>query len=243
MEEKTRLQKIVFRALPAMILVFGALMIVSRFQKGVVFDDTLLKVQATEGGTAYTGKKSGQPLTITVTHPAENTARVEYVLGAEAQEVYTMEYPLEPLRIEHGGTVPGIRVLKDGEPLFEGGYDPDQQQMGWYDKNGAWDWDFGIHYGDRPAAMALDERDVAYFARGPELTFRGSWLGYLGLVALTLLLMLDVRCPELFFNLRYCWHVEDPEPTAYYRAIQETGWVVCPFLLLIGYIIAWREIQ
>lgn len=243
MEEETRLQKIVFRGLIAMILVFGVLMIVSWFQKGVEFDDTLLKVRTTESGTAYTGKRSGQPLTITVTHPAENTTQVEYVLGTETREVYTMEYPLEPLRIEYGGTVPGIRVLKDGEPLFEGGYDPDQQ-MGWYDKNGAWDWNIEVHYSGEPAAAAaLNERNVAYFAQGPELTCRGSWLGYLGLVLLTLLLMLDVHCPEFFFNLRYCWHVENPEPTAFYRAVQETGWVVYPFLLLIGYAVAWREIQ
>lgn len=242
MEEKTRLQKIVFRALLVMILVFGVLMAVSRFQKGVAFDDTLLKVRAAEGRTAYTGKKAGQPLTITVTHPAENTARVEYVLGTETREVYTMEYPLEPFRIERGGTVPGICVLKDGKTLFEGGYDPNQQ-MGWYDKDGSWAWAVEVRYGDEAENAALNERNVAYFARGPELTHRGSWLGYLGMVLLTLLLMLDVHCPEFFFNLRYCWHVEDPEPTAFYRRMQEVGWMVYPFLLLIGYLIAWREIQ
>lgn len=243
MEEHTRLQKIVFRALAVMILVFGALMIVSRFQKGVEFDDTLLKARTTESGTAYTGKKFGQPLTITVTHPAENTAQVEYVLGTDTREVYTMEYPLERIRTEYGDMVPGIRVLKDGEPLFEGGYDPDRQ-MGWYDKNGAWDLDFEVHYGGGPAAAAaLNERNVAYFAQGPELTCRGSWLGYLGLVVLTLLLMLDVHCPEFFFNLRYSWYVENPEPTALYQRAQKVGWAVCPFLLLIGYIAAWREIQ
>lgn len=242
MKEKTRLQKIVFRALPAMILVFGVLMTVSRFQKGVAFDGTLLKVQAAEGGTAYTGKISGQPLTVTVTHPAADTTQVEYVLGTETREVYTMEYPLAQIQTEYGDTVPGIRVLKGGEVLFEGGYDPDRQ-IGWYDENGEWDVGVEVHYGGEPEAPALNERNVAYFAREPELTFRGSWLGYLGLVVLTLLLMLDVHCPEFFFTLRYSWYVENPEPTALYCAVQQIGWAVCPFLLLIGYIWALREIQ
>lgn len=242
MEEKTRLQKIVFRALLAMILAFGVLMIVSRFQKGVAFDDTILKVRTTESGTVYSGRRYQQPLTITVTHLAADTTRVEYVLGTDTREIYTMEYPLAQIRTEYGDTVPGIRVLKGGEVLFEGGYDPDRQ-IGWYDKNGEWDVGLEVHYSRGPAAPALNERNVAYFAREPELTFRGSWLGYLGLVVLTLLLMLDVHCPEFFFTLRYSWYVENPEPTALYCAVQQIGWAVCPFLLLIGYVWALREIQ
>lgn len=245
MEEQTRLQKIVFRALLIMILVFGVLMLVSRLQKGVEFDNTLLKVRTTESSTVYTGMRSGLPLTITVNRPAENTTQVEYVLGADTREIYTMEYPLAQIQTEHGDMVPGIRVLKGGEVLFEGGYDPDQQMgMGWYDENGEWDVGIEFHYSGEPAAQAaLNERNVAYFAQGPELTVRGSWIGYLLLMFLTLLLMLDVHCPEFFFNLRYSWHVENPEPTALYCAVQQVGWVIYPFLLLIGFIWILREIQ
>ena len=77
---------------------------------------------------------------------------------------------------------------------------------------------------------------MAYFARGPELTSRGSWGLYLLITLLTGLLALDVLFPKALFYMNHACDVRDPEPSDFYLAMQKVSWVVYPCLLLGGYI-------
>ena len=236
-EERTRLQKSVLLILAAMILLFGVLNVVSLFRKGVVFEETLLRIQTEEDSTVYSGKVYGDEVSVTV-RPAES--QVEYLVEDRVHDVYAVEYPKGLIPTEYG-SVSGIRILKNDQILFEGGYDPQQEFMRWFDKNG--EWDPGVYFsygtsGGKSAPEALTKWDVMRFLEGPEPVHRGSIGLYLLVVLMTLLLMLDVAYPLVLFKLQHMLDVRDPEPTDFYLGMQRAGWVIYPFLLLAGYLYA-----
>lgn len=239
--ERSRFQKIILLLLVGMIVLFGVLTAVSRADQGVLFGETIWKRTESDGGMVYTGKLPGEgAVVITVTKDGQG-ATVEYASDA-LHEIYRMEYPLPPVQTEHGA-VDGIRILKNGEVLFEGGYDGGE--YGWYDKNGQWDSGIEIITGQDeadPAFIGLHERNVVYFAEGPELTARGSWFLYALMVFFTLLVMLDVAFPTVLFYMQHCCDVRDPEPSDFYLAMQKVSWGVYPVLLLIGYGMALRQL-
>lgn len=241
-EERTRYQKILLLLLAVMIVVFGILTGVSKAHKGVLFDETIFKRSESDSGTVYTGKRFGEGTVVITVTPDDQGATVAYTSDA-LHDIYRMEYPLPPVQTERGA-VDGIRVLKNGEVLFEGGYDGGD--YGWYDKNGQWESGIVVVVGPdgetESAFAALDARDVVYFAQGPEPAARGSWLLYGLMVFLTLLLMLDVAFPTALFYIRHCCDVRNPEPSDFYLAMQKVSWVVYPILLLIGYLWAVRQI-
>ena len=236
-EERTRMQKIILLILAAMILLFGVLNVVSLFRKGVVFEETLLRIQTEEDSTVYSGKVYGDEVSVTV-RPAES--QVEYLVEDRVHDVYAVEYPKGLIPTEYG-SVSGIRILKNDQILFEGGYDPQQEFMRWFDKNG--EWDPGVYFsygtsGGKSAPEELTRWDVMRFLEGPEPVHRGSIGLYLLVVLMTLLLMLDVAYPLVLFRLEHCCDVRDPEPSDFYLAMQKVVWVIYPFLLLAGYIFA-----
>lgn len=236
-EERTRLQKIVLLILAAMILLFGVLNVVSLFRKGVTFEETLLRIRTEEDCTVYSGKVYGDEVSVTV-RPAES--QVEYAVGNRAHTVYTVEYPKGLIQTEYG-SVFGIRILKNDKILFEGGYDPQQEFMRWFDENG--EWDPGVHFsygtsGGKTAPEDLTKWDVMRFLEEPEPVHRGNIGLYFLMVLMTLLLMLDVAFPLALFKLKHRLDVRDPEPTDFYIGMQRAGWVIYPFLLLAGYIYA-----
>lgn len=201
------------------------------------------KVSASPDRTVYSGKAHGDPVTVTVTPGNSSATTVEFIIGDRFHDLCSVEYPLERIQTEHGGTVPGIRVLKNGNLLFEGSYDKDSE-YGWYDRDGAWSpmVDFGIQVGNDPwSGYETTASSVMRFAQGPELTARGSWALYALMVFLTLLAMLAVAFPMTLFYWQHCCDVRDPEPSDFYLETMKIGWVLYPVLLLIGYIWALRQ--
>lgn len=235
-EERSKMQKLLLVILAAMILLFGVLNVVSLFRKGVVFDEHLLRIHETENATVYSGKVHREEVSVTV---RSDLQQVEYRVEDRIQDVYTVEYPLEPIQTEFT-TLNGIRILKNDKVLFEGGYDPKQPHFSWYDKNGEWDpgvtISFGVSSEPERAPQELTKSNVMYFLEGPEVVHRGSIGLYVLMVAMTLLLMLDVAHPLVLFQLQHMLDVRDPEPTEFYLGMQRVGWVIYPVLLLAGYI-------
>lgn len=243
MEERTRFQKIILWVLAVMIAVFGVLNVVSIFRKGVVFDDHLLRVMERTEASIYFGEVHGESVSVKVRRIDTDTAKVEYSIDGKIDDVYTVEYPLEPITTSNGYQVDGICILKNGNVFFEGGYDPDEKFLCWFDKNGEWDAGVSISFsmtGDvETAPRELTKSNVMYFVNGPEIVHRGSLLLYFLMVALTLLAMLDVAHPRALFYLRHCCDVRDPEPSDFYLATQKVAWVIYPVLLLAGYLYVW----
>jgi len=237
MNDLSKLQKGILMTLLAMTVLFAVLTGVVRSQKGVLFRETLLKVEQTAQGTVYEGTIQGVPVRITVTPEGETVTTVEYQAEGQPADVYTMEYPVEPIRTEHG-SVSGVRVLKNGAVLFQGGYDPEQEFLTWFDENGDWDADITITgvYDGYARDLELSKSNVAYFAQGPELTARGSWGYYLLIVLMTALLAFDVWYPTALFYMQHACDVRDPEPSDFYITSQKISWVVYTCGLLIAHI-------
>jgi len=247
-EEKTRLQKMISIILVAMMVAFGVLNLISRLNKGVTFEDALLRRTVAEERTVYSGTAYGEPVTITVSqNDGGNLTEVVYEIGNRIQDVCLLERGLPEIRTHWGGSVEGIRIHKNGALLFEGGYDFDAgtQAPRWYKGDGSTD--VSLYLGVSVTAGSdywrnyeTSPQSVMRFALGPDLVCRGSFGVYLMLVLFTLLLLLDVNHPVALFRLQHCCDVRDPEPTDFYLAMQRVGWVLYPFLLLAGYIVALR---
>lgn len=251
-EQRTRLQKVVLISLAAMATVFAILMIISRLHPGVLFDGALLKPGETADGVTYTGKIRGEKVAISVQTESETVTVVTCEAEGRRSDVYRMEYPLEPILAKEGFAegrmVDGIRITKNGEVLFEGGYDRDvsMDEAAWYDANGQWDpgvvVTFGTGSGEHADSLTLNERNVMAFASGPELTARGSWILYFVMVFFSILVALDAAFPLTMFRLNHMCDVRNPEPSDFYLAMQRIGWVVYPILIFIGYIWALRSL-
>lgn len=244
--ERTRFQKIVLVILAVMAVLFGVLTAVSRAQKGAYFEETLLRPQILAPDvTAYTGKAHGDMVTVTVTRESKTRAAVKFYIEGVLDDVCVVEYPLAPVRTEHGDTVSGVRITKNGALLFEGGYDP-EMPYGWYGLDGELDMDGFVTV--RPGTsdpwngFEVDRSTALCFALGPELEGRGSWGLYFLMLVFTLFVALDAAFPRTMFYLQHCCDVRDPEPSDFYLACQRVGWVVLPLLLLGGYCYALRII-
>lgn len=242
--ERTKLQKIVLLILAAMAVLFAVLTGVSRTQKGAYFEEALLRPSYPAANIAvYAGKAHGTQVDITVTRESETRAAVEFCIEGVLDDVCVVDYPLAPLRTEDGYTVDGVRITKNGKPLFEGGYSA-EAIYGWYDLDGTLDMEgfITVRGGteDPWRGFEVDRHHALRFARGPELESRGSWALYFLLLFLTLLVALDAAFPMTMFYLQHCCDVRDPEPSDFYLACQKAGWVVLPLFLFGGYCYALR---
>lgn len=245
-QERTRFQKIVLAVLAGMAVLFAVLTAVSRTQKGAYFEETLLRQEVSAPNvTVYTGRARGTPVTVTVTRESETRTTAGFHIEGVLAEVCVVDYPLDPIRTERGTMVDGIRITKNGELLFEGGYDP-EDTFGWYRPDGSWD-DTGFitvrgGTSDPWHGFEIGRADALRFAQGPELESRGSWGLYFMVLVFTLFVALDAAFPMTMFYLQHCCDVRDPEPSDFYLACQKALWVLLPFILLGGYCYALRMI-
>ena len=244
MEERSKLQKAVLISMAAMVVLFGVLMVAARFQKGVEFEGGLLRRTETEESVIYNGKVRGEQVEITVRAAGSgNLTEVDFRIGNRIQDDCTLETGLPPIQAEQLGPVEHIRITRNGQLLFEGGYTA-EHDMGWYDLEGNWapfsslEATFrtsGENYWDSYKTSA---GTILAFARGPERTARGSWMLYFTMLLFSGLLALDAAYPLALFRWQHMCDVKDPEPSDFYLGMQRAGWCVYPFLLLIGYNIA-----
>lgn len=250
MRERSRFQKMLLVVLAAMILLFGVLTGVSRGRQGVEFHDALLRVQGTPDNGTYSGTAHGEPVNIVVKRESETEVRVSVCVGEQIEEHWRVEYPLEPIRTEHGGMVPGLRVYQEEQLVFEGGYDPAEHSdvIGHilYDKNGKWTMDasFDIHTSVDDNYWQRYETGVGTvleFAHGPEQTARGSWEMYAMTTLLAALAMVMTAFPQELFVWNHRWYVKDPEPTEFYFQVQTFVSCFLTVMALVFYIIGVRQ--
>ena len=173
------------------------------------------------------------------------TAEKSTVQGLTPHARSAVETGLPPIQADQLGPVEHIRITRNGQLLFEGGYTA-EHDMGWYDLEGNWDpFTMSVSYSstagdDYWEHYETDRGTILSFARGPQLVSRGSWELYFAMLLLSALLALDAAFPLVIFHWQHMCDVKDPEPSDFYLGMQRAGWCVYPFLILIGYIIALR---
>ena len=239
--ELTRFQKLILAILAGMLVLFGALMAAFRARPGVTFEEGLLRITEEEGRTVYSGRARGEPVTIAVSWPTNFETDVEFTIGNRFHDVCTVLYPLEPIRTEHGDTVGGIRVTKNGAVLFEGGCDP-ETEYGWYGTDGAW-LPFnvleirGYSGGDPWSGYETTAGTIARFAFGPETAARGDPALFALAVFFSFMLAAGVVFHKTLFRWRH-WAARDPEPTEDYLALERIGWALAAVIVAGVYIAA-----
>ena len=246
MEKRSVLQKAVLISVAAMAVAFAILTFAFHRMKGAEFEGGLLRVSAQADdpvAAVYAGKVQGERVKITVGAAGEHLTEVTVRVGEYVHDVCTLETGLPPIQTEEMGPIEHLRITRNGQLIFEGGYTA-EHEMGWYDLEGNWapfsgletvfktngenDWD----------SYKTSAGTILAFARGPELTSRGSWLLYFAMLLLSGLLALDAAYPLALFRWQHMCDVKDPEPSDFYLEMQRAGWCIYPFLLLIGYNIA-----
>ena len=248
MEKRSVLQKVVLISVAAMAVLFGILTLISHVRKGVEFEGGLLRRTETEESVIYNGKVQGERVKITVTDcPDEQRTAAEVQVGDRVRDEGVVETGLPPIQADQLGPVEHIRITRNGQLLFEGGYTA-EHDMGWYDLEGNWDpFTMSVSYSstagdDYWEHYETDRGTILSFARGPQLVSRGSWELYFAMLLLSALLALDAAFPLVIFHWQHMCDVKDPEPSDFYLGMQRAGWCVYPFLILIGYIIALRAL-
>ncbi len=241
--ELTRLQKILLAILAGMLVVFSGLMAFFRTHPGVLFEEALLKIEERDGQVLYIGRAHGDPVRIAVTWVSNFQTNVEFTIGERFHDVCEVVYPTEPIVSEDFGgvTVDGILVRKNGETIFEGGYD--RENGYWFDQDGNWGPMFGIGFsGSDPwQGFEVTERLAARFAFGPETSAHGHPGLFSLAVFLTAVLALEIVFYETLFRWRH-WGARDPEPSEGYLVLERAGWVVFTGAVAVAYIVALVEI-
>lgn len=225
MKSRSKFQKIMLLILAGMLLVFSVLLAITRAHKGVEFEDALLDVAEDANKTHYSGWVHDEYVGIIVTRDGATTT-VTYCIGARSEDVYTVETGLPAVKTSFNRYLPGVRISRGTEIVFEGGWDADYADDFFiggmlYDQNG------------EPTALPLLElhdtiagdywynwqpslSSVLYFVRGAELTARGDLTGFAMSVVLLGMAALLTAFPTELFHLKYRWDVKDPEPTEFY---------------------------
>ena len=244
MEERSKLQKAVLISMAAMVVLFGILTLISHVRKGVEFEGGLLRRTETEESVIYNGKVRGEQVEITVRAAGSgNLTEVVVQVGDRVHDVCAVETGLPPIQADQLGPVEHIRITRNGQLLFEGGYTA-EHDMGWYDLDGNWDpFTMSVSYSstagdDYWEHYETDRGTILSFARGPQLVSRGSWMLYFTMLLFSGLLALDAAYPLALFRWQHMCDVKDPEPSGFYLEMQRAGWCIYPILLLIGYNIA-----
>ena len=243
--ELTRFQTILLAVLAGMLVFFGVLMVIFRTHPGVLFEESLLKITEENGQTVYIGKAHGEPVTITVSWPTNFETDVEFTIGDRFHDVCQVFYPTERIQTERGDSVGGILVTKNGETLFEGGYDP-EDEFGWYDQSGEWEPSASLQIrgytgGDPWSGYETTAGGAVRFAFGPETAARGDPALFGVAVFLTAFAAVYILFWRTFFRWRH-WAARDPEPSEGYVYFEQIGWAVLTAVIAIVYVIALSEI-
>ena len=243
--ELTRFQKILLAVLAGMLVFSGVLMAVFRAHPRVLFEESLLKITERDGRTVYGGKAHGTPVTIAVTYPTNFETDVEFTIGTDIHDICQVFYPTERIQTERGNSVGGILVTRNGETLFAGGYDP-EDEFGWYDQSGEWEPSANLQIrgyigGDPWSGYETTAADAVRFAFGPETAARGDPALFALAVFLTAFAAVYVLFWKTFFRWRH-WAARDPEPSEGYLYFEQIGWVVLTAVIAVVYVIALSEI-
>lgn len=225
------------RLLKGIILAFLAaaliLYFIVFFTRGAEFDDTFLKKEVVSSDAHYMGKNMYGSIHITVKglKDVHRSAEVIFRLPNDINRRYTVNFQ-DPKNWDAG-----IENIKgeDGSIVFEGEYRKDRDFM--VDKNGELWLDYNarvMKYGESPynEDYKISLKNVADFAYSAKDITRGNY----GLLVLALFFLaitiIDIKYPMLFFNLKYSFSVENPQPSDTYLALQKISWVAYPVIAL-----------
>ena len=237
--ERSTYQKVLLCLLAAMAVLFAVLTAVSRTHEGVAFRDELLTIGEEGSQTVYSGTLYGDSITI-ICREENGTKLVDFDAPGHYTAHCRVEFPEGTITTEYGDAVPRIRILRNDEVLFSGGYDPTaDDHLRYFSEDGTFTIEPSISIytsgGDPWYHFELSVYDIMCFAMGPETSVRGSWAGYFIALLLTVIGALLTAFPETVFYLSHCLSVQDPEPTDFFYFTHKLGSILFAAIVLFLY--------
>ena len=192
--ERDLYQKIILGIYLAMAVIFAICIAISRANGGVLFRDALLEVSQQGSTTVYSGTVYSTNVTIT-SREENGTKYVNFSADGEYYAACRVEYPGGTIQTEYGEEVDRIKIIRDDEVLFSGGYDPTPTVNNWahyYNEDGTWDMStIAVVHGYTSSnpwnGFEFDRADIMRFAHGPARSAYGSWgFWFLALIAVAI---------------------------------------------------------
>lgn len=204
------------------------------FQKGIVFEDTFLKLSKEEDGYQFQGSAYGEKIEIVVSGDIESMkhATVSYRIGETIDHTYLINAVDQTI----GDTY--IEIYEEEVMLFQGYYSPNSFLL---DKNRDVYMDDFLNVDIIAGGEEISPFDDKYqisknhiidtvFKENVEN--RGNEMMLFIAIIVLILYAIDAINPLFFFNLKHAWDVKNPEPSDYYLFMQKISRIIIPFIIL-----------
>jgi hypothetical protein len=212
------------------------------FSTGVYYEGAFLKKTVGINECYYKGQNKYGNITVTVKGQInkDNSALVSYAYPYSINRQYTVNFK------DSNNWDFGIENIQDssGNILFEGEYRKNDNYL--YDKTGKPLLEdnlraiIGNKFPHQDYQLSL--KNVADFATCSNDAIRGKYTSLILAVLLFIFTLIDIKDPLFFFQLKYRWDVNNPEPSDFYEVMQKISWCVNPIFivyLMIASLINW----
>lgn len=236
-------QKVILCIYLAMAVIFAIWTAISRSNDGVLFWETLLEVSEQGSTTVYSGTVYTTPVTIT-SREKNGTKFVNFSADGAYYANCRVEYPEGTIKTEYGTEAPRIKIIRNDEVLFSGGYDPDPEinpHAKYFNEDGTWNMDtmVSVHaYGSGNPwyNYEFELSEIVRFSGSPKTTAYGNWGIYFLALFIAAIGALLTSYPNTLFFLEHFLSVQDPEPTDFYYFCHKIGSVLYVGMTFFVYI-------
>ena len=231
-------RKLWYKIIMGIAIVLSILYFKVFFTYGVRYDNVFLKKETVEEETQYTGRTSGKKMVIKVKKlsPGGDEFHISYDIGNKTAKTYVVSFGASN---QQGQEV----VIKDERDMtwFEGRYD--EGNMFLLDQNdrpvfGALRVLVGDEYGTEWPAPASDPHGMIKIVKGEDNSIRGRITPFILALIILGINLIDMAFPTFFFELKYSFAVDNPEPSDFYRSTQKISWYVINLVVIIMLITA-----
>lgn len=242
-----RFQKGILLFMIGMAVVFFAVYCRTISQVGFAYKDAILVPGQQNGSTVYSGKINGRPASFTVAQDRTVVFRYgDTTFGPYTAKEDPAAVPKDPEIAE--GMV-GIELRKGDSVLFRGGVLALGGDYWLYNEDGTaysfdiiFETDYGVmqdENGNEIDPVEPSATAILHLMNGPELTHKGTWLGWLagvfvcGLNAVLILFADELFRLNLAFQIR---NAEDAEPSDWEIISRYIGWNILAVMALAIFI-------
>lgn len=248
LKELNGYQTFMMVVMAAMVLVFTILYGVVTSRVGYSYKGALLMPSQEGENTVYAGQVYGVDTRLTVT--PDKT--VEFQYGEEKYGPYSIQ--VDSSAAPKGSDIPagitGMELLRGDEVLFRGGVVDVGDGYLVFNEDGSMVSGMGVNVGvyTNGDSYVLDSMEpsvtnVLDLLEGPELTHKGTWVGWAAgvfccvVTAVSMLFADELFRFQLIFSIR---NVEDAEPSDWEMMGRYITWTVVPILALVAFIMGLR---
>ncbi len=242
-------QKIILLICAVMVVVFTVLYPITISRVGFLYRDTILMPGESDGITVYTGKIQGEETAFTVS--SDKTVRLRH--GEKVYGPYTArEDPTAiPEDEDLASHMTGVEVYCGKELIFRGGVVEVPEMLWLYNEDGSVE-SFGINFSYGTDSGTVYDMDgnvidpmepsvstVLKLMGEPELTHKGTWLGWFGGVVFCIFTVFSILFADEIFRYGMRFQIRNPEnaePSEWEIASRYISWTVIPIMTLALFI-------